>query len=232
MDIKDYYLDTPLDRQEYMRVSLKHITLDIKLRYNMAQFVHNDHILMEINISIYGLPQADKLSQDQIVKHLASHGYRQCTNTPCLFVHDTNGITLILVIDDFFIKYKDKAAADHLMTTLWELYEITTDYSNAQKYVGITLKHNKRKRTIDMRISGYVLKTLQRFKQTTLHGADSPNFYVPSRFSKFQQEVHSNEPSTPLTPEEKLELQENVGVFLFYICTRCRSNNVHCNQQN
>ena len=41
----------------------------------------------------YGLPQAGKLSQDLLVTYLASHRYRQCTNTPCLFVYDTtNGI--------------------------------------------------------------------------------------------------------------------------------------------
>ena len=215
-DIKDFYLGTPLDRPEYMRISLKHIPLDIQARYNMAQFVHNDHVLMEINTSIYGLPQAGKLSQDRLVKHLASHGYRQCTNTPCLFVHDTNGIAFTLVVDDFLIKYNDKEAADHLMTTLRELYEITTDFSSVQKYVGITLKHNKLNRTIDMSMPGYVQKALLRFKRTTLRGADSPIIYVPPRYGKFQQEVHPDEPSTPLTAAEKLELQEIVGVFLFY----------------
>ena len=31
-DIKDFYLGTPLDRPEYMHISLKHIPLDIQLR--------------------------------------------------------------------------------------------------------------------------------------------------------------------------------------------------------
>ena len=215
-DIKDFYLGTPLDRPEYMRISLKHIPPDVQARYSMAPFVHNGHVLMEINTSIYGLPQAGKLSQDRLVSHLASNGYRQCTNTPCLFVHDANGIAFTLVVDDFLIKYKDKAAADHLMTTLRGLYEITTDFSNVQKYVGITLKHNKLKRTIDMSMPGYVQKALSRFKRTSLRGADSPIIYVPPRYGKFQQEVLPDEPSTPLTPAEKLELQEIVGVFLFY----------------
>ena len=106
MDIKDYYLGTPLDREVYMRVSLKHIPLDTQLRYNIAHFVHNEHVLMEIKTSIYGLLQASKLSQDQLVKHLVFHGYRQCTNTPCLFVQDTNSIAFTLVVDDFLIKCK------------------------------------------------------------------------------------------------------------------------------
>ena len=74
-DIKDFYLGTPLDRKEYIRSNLKHIPLDVQQRYNIADMVHNDHVLMEISKGIYGLPQAGKLSQDRLVAHLATHGY-------------------------------------------------------------------------------------------------------------------------------------------------------------
>ena len=185
-----------------MPMSLNHIPLDIQACYNVAQFVQNDHVLIKINTSIYGLPQAGKLSQDRLVKHLASHGYSQCTNTPCLFVHDTNGIAFTFVVDDFLIKYRDKTAADHFMTTLRELYEITTDFNNVQKNVGITLKHNKLERTIDMSMPGYVKKALLQFKQTTLRGADSPAIYVSPPYGEFQQGVHPNEPSTLLPPRK------------------------------
>ena len=72
-DIKDFYLGTPLDRKEYMRINLKHIPLDVQQRFNIADMVHNDHILMEISKGIYGLPQAGKLSQDRLISHLATH---------------------------------------------------------------------------------------------------------------------------------------------------------------
>ena len=140
----------------------------------MAQFVHNDHVLMEINKSIYGVPRAGKLLQDRLVKHLASHGYRQCTNTPCLLVHDSKVIAFTLVVDDNLIKYNDKAATDHLLKTLWKLYEITTDFNNVRKYVGITLKRNKLNHTINISMSRYVKKALIGFKLTTLRGAHSP----------------------------------------------------------
>ena len=39
---------------------------------------------------------------------------------------------------------------------------------------------------------------------------------MPPRYGKFQQEVHPGKPSNPLTPAETLEMQEIVGVFLFY----------------
>jgi hypothetical protein len=215
-DIKDFYLGTPLDRKEYMRIPLKHIPLDIQERYNIAGMVHNGFVLMEISNSIYGLPQAGKLSQDRLVKHLATHEYIQCINTPCLFVHRTNGVAFTLVVDDFLIKFKQRSAVEHLLSALRELYTITTDFAATQKYVGITLHYNKEKRYIDMSIPGYVKKAIQRFQRTNLKGADSPIIYVPPNYSKHQQEAPMDEPSVPLTPAEIQELQEIVGVFLFY----------------
>ena len=215
-DIKDFYLGTPLDRPEYMRISLKHIPSDIQERYNIASMVHNGYVLMEISKGIYGLPQAGKLAQDRLVKHLATYNYIQCVNTPCLFINKENGVTFTLVVDDFLIKYKQRSAVDHLFSVLRELYEITTDFSPTLKYVGITLRHNRKKRYIDMSIPGYVKKAMQRFQRLGLKGADSPIIYVPPNYSKHQQEAPLDEPSTPLTPAEIKELQEIVGVFLFY----------------
>ena len=153
-----------------MRISPKHIPLDIHACYNMAQFVHDDHVLMQINQKFYGLPQAGKLSQDHLVTQLASHGYHQCTNTPCLFVLNTNDIALTLGVKKFPIE--DKTAADHLLTILQELYEITTEFSNVHL----------------------------RFKRTILHGADSPIIYVLPQYEKFQHDVHHEKTYLPFTP--------------------------------
>ena len=215
-DIKDFYLGTPLDRPEYMRISLKHIPLDVQLRYEIAAMVENEYVIMEITKGIYGLPQAGKLAQDRLVQHLAGHGYNQCINTPCLFVHASNGVAFTLVVDDFLIKYKEQTALDHLFTALRELYVITTDLSDTKKYVGITLYHNIKKNYIDMSIPGYVVRACQRFQRNNLRKADSPIIYVPPRYGKFQQEVHLEPLSIPLTSAESKELQEIVGVFLFY----------------
>ncbi len=120
------------------------------------------------------------------------------------------------MVDDFLIKYNDRKDADHLLTVLRELYTITTEFGATQKYVGITLQHNRTQNYINMSIPGYVQKAIQRFQRTNLRGADSPIIYVPPNYGKHQQEVSLDEPSVPLTAAEVLELQEIVGVFLFY----------------
>ena len=97
-DISDFYLGTPFDRIEYMRISLKHIPPDIQKRYNIARMVHNDNILMEISKRTYGLLQFGKLSQDRLVQHLATNEYIQCADThhSCLFTKQTELYSLWL----------------------------------------------------------------------------------------------------------------------------------------
>ena len=45
--------------------------------------------MVEIKKGIYGLPQAGRLAQQRLVKHLAKHGYTQSPTTACLFEQET-----------------------------------------------------------------------------------------------------------------------------------------------
>ena len=91
---------------------------------------------MEVVKGLYGLPQAGFLAQKALELHLAQDGYHQTENTSCLFTHATNGNKFTLVVDDFLVKIKGDAAAQHLITALQKKYTITIDYK-ASKYIGI-----------------------------------------------------------------------------------------------
>ena len=95
-DIEDFYLAIPLDRPENMRISVKHIPLNIQKRYDMEQYIINGYVVMEINNAVYGLPQAGKFSQGKLVIHLEKHDYIQCPNTACLFKHKSNKVVFLL----------------------------------------------------------------------------------------------------------------------------------------
>jgi hypothetical protein len=212
-DIKDYYLGTPLlDKHgnpatEYMRINLKHIPESVQNRYNMADFVHKDHVYVEINKSIYGLPQSGRLSQDRLIKHLAKHDYVQCPNTPALFRHRVKNFAFTLVVDDFGIKYSDEADLDEFLGVLRKQYEITEDRSDTQKYVGITIAHDRSKRTISLSMPGYVEKALQRFELVNPKGANSPSVYVPPEYGKLVQYEEIDDTSA-VAPDAKTRIQE------------------------
>jgi hypothetical protein len=82
LDIKDFYLNTHLPRSEYQRISLKFLYYDaILTKYNLQKFMHNGSILFEVTKSMYGLPDAGRISQDGLIERLASHGYLQLVSS-------------------------------------------------------------------------------------------------------------------------------------------------------
>ena len=123
MDAKDYYLNTPLLRPEYLRIPIKFISQQVIDKHNLGVYVRNDSILFSVHKGMYGLPQAGLLAQQQLITHLRRHGYHE-TATPCLFRHNSNGNAFALVVDDFLLKYVTREAAEHLHNALSELYEM------------------------------------------------------------------------------------------------------------
>jgi hypothetical protein len=74
-DIDNYYLNTPLDRLEYVRIKIDVIPQEFIDEYNLMTYVHNGWVYFEITNGIYGLKQAGKLANDLFTKRLAAHGY-------------------------------------------------------------------------------------------------------------------------------------------------------------
>ncbi len=83
IDIKDYYLGTPLpsSRYEYLRIPLRMIPSAVLECYNLQPYIAHGHVYFEIRKCMYGLPQAGKLSQVRLIDHLAQHRFTQCPNT-------------------------------------------------------------------------------------------------------------------------------------------------------
>lgn len=214
-DITDYYLGTPMDRPEYLRMTRKQLSPTIIAEYDMEQYFHNDVVHFEVNKGMYGLPQAGLLAQQRLIKHLAAHGYTQSDIVPCLFRHQDNGVTFVLVVDDFGIMHETIAGRDHLLKTLRLKYKITVD-EDGEHYLGMTVKHDKVANTITLSMPGYIRKVLARFKDWLgSQTAASPGVYkAPSYGAKVQKPVHDD--TMPLSPADKTTLQEVVGSILYY----------------
>jgi hypothetical protein len=127
VDLKNFYLNTLLDRYEYMRLSIDIIPDEIIDKYNLRPLVSNGYVYIEIRKGMYGLPQAGILANKLLTKRLALHGYAPTAHTHGLWRHKTRPIAFTLVVDDFGIKYVGKEHADHLYCVLTEHYEASTD---------------------------------------------------------------------------------------------------------
>ncbi len=101
--------------------------------------------------------------QTRLIAHLALNGYKQCDNTPCLFKYATRDTTFSLVVDDFGVSYRNSTDAQHFITTLRKLYEITVQ-TEGKTYLGMKIQFNNLRTAVTVSIPGYIQKTLLRFR--------------------------------------------------------------------
>jgi hypothetical protein len=145
MDIKNYYIGTPMPHFEYMKMLLSRFPEEIIQKYNLNTLALDSWVYIEIIKGIYGLKQAGILANQLLQTRLAPFGYYPARPTPGLWLHKTPPISVTLVVDNFAVKYVGKHQAEHLRNALLRTYELTTDWK-ATVYSGMTLKWDCNKR--------------------------------------------------------------------------------------
>jgi hypothetical protein len=216
MDISDFYLGTDLPVKQYMYIRRDQMSQRTITELNLADpnLWRHDKLLVRISKGIYGLPEAGKLAQDKLYSHLSIHGYHLVSGQPGLLKHDTRPILFSLVVDDFGVKYVNRADVIHLMDALKLLYKMTVDWSG-EKYLGFTIAHDKVNHTIDLSMPGYIHKLLARLK-IPLDGpivrSPAPYVFVPN--GKRAAEVE-NCISPPLDPA-RVKTIEIASSLLYY----------------
>lgn len=117
-DIKNMYLETPLDRYEYMKMPIALFPDDIIKYYKLMDKVLDGYVYMEIRKGMYGLPQAGVLANKLLKERLARHGYFEQPHTPGLWKHVSRPVWFNLCVDDFGIKYIGREHLRHLYDAL------------------------------------------------------------------------------------------------------------------
>ena len=67
---------------------------------------------------MYGLPQAGKISNDNLKINLTKFGYEPATTTPGLRWYQTCPLSFKLVVDDFGVKYERQDNTTHILDAL------------------------------------------------------------------------------------------------------------------
>ena len=90
IDLKNFYLDTPMTYYQYIRVLPKMIPKEVwdDPRYTI-HISANRFVYLEIRRGMYGLKEAGVLAFEQLARHLAPHGYKPTSYTPSLWRHAT-----------------------------------------------------------------------------------------------------------------------------------------------
>jgi len=129
LDLKNFYLNTPMERFEYMRIPMSIIPPAIIKHYDPLPLITNGHVMVEIMKGIYGLPQAGILAKKLLDERLLTGGYTPATHTPGLYRHSIHPIQFTLWVDDFSVKYIHKRDADALISLWRQHYDLTTDWT-------------------------------------------------------------------------------------------------------
>jgi hypothetical protein len=216
IDVKDFYLNTPMSEFEYIRIPVTTIPDAIMNEYNLWDKIYNGAIYAEVRKGMYGLPQAGKIANDRLVNHLKTYGYHQAKHTHGLFTHETNNVVFTLVVDDFGVKYTSRASAQHLIDALASLYNITTDWTGTT-YLGLTIAWDYKKRICDISMPNYVAQALQRFTHPLPpKPQDSPHAWTRPVYGAHTQLTAPLDDTAPLSPEDRKRLQEVIGTLLYY----------------
>jgi len=131
-------------------------------------------------------------------------------------MHDTRPIRFTLVVDDFAVRYTNKADADDLMSALRQHYQVTEDWA-ATRYCGMTLQWDYKNRTVDLSMPGYIDRALKRFQhphprrpEHSPHAWQKPNYGAKTQFAP-------DPDATPaLDASDCKRVQEVIGVLLYY----------------
>ena len=96
-DIKNFYLNTPMDRFEYMQLKLADLPDDVIKQYNLEDRVAPyGWVYLEMRNGLYGLPQAGILAHKLLEKTLNKKGYVKLKLTPGLWPHKWHPIFFTL----------------------------------------------------------------------------------------------------------------------------------------
>ena len=215
IDIKDFYLGSKLTEPEYVSIAVKNIPSETMMEFDLHRYADSGNVLFQVDGTMYGHPVAGRIANEDLVSHLAQHGYIQDPNIPSFFENSLNKVSFTLVVDDFGVKYTGVENLQDLIRVLELRYIIKVDTSG-QKYVGIRLAWDYLANTVTLDMPTTVPDAIARFlPKGPRKKARSPGIYIPPNYMSPDMGATVDE-SPPATTAEKSFIMEVVGVFLFY----------------
>ena len=165
---------------------------------------------------MYGLPQAGKISNDELVKHLEKFGYKPCKRTPGLWRHTSRPISFALVVDDFAIKYVGNEHLQHLKRALESKYEITHDMK-AEFFCGMDLEWNYKRRQLKISMKDYIKNLMHKIQHPPPNKPEhNPHNWTPPKYGQTIQLAPLSD-NLPILPVARIKrVQQIIGSLLYY----------------
>lgn len=140
IDISDFYLHSQLSTPHYMKIPIRFLPPITRAWLGITHLPDDTILLFEVYNAIYGMDDAGRVSQQNLIEHLRPHGFYMCRHTLDLFRHrQRTRIFFETWVDDFLIK-SDPATDDlsYLQTVLALKYPIKFQLK-ATAYLGYNI---------------------------------------------------------------------------------------------
>jgi hypothetical protein len=166
LEIADYHLgaDMPEEDVQSLKTCLGDYPPSLLDELGLADFLQQDRTgkaFVHANIvkTVLGLKNSGLLSQNRLVRHLASCGCHH-TATPTLFRHHSRGISFTLVVDDFGAKHTSIDDFHHLQTPL-ELLCLVASSPTGARCLGFDVDFDRPNRIMPLSRGGCIPKLLK-----------------------------------------------------------------------
>ena len=178
LDFNDFYLNTPMDQPEFLRIKLINFPEDVIGNYKLKEKVDDKgFVYVKCVRGMHSLPHAGSISQKMLKGRIEKLGYRNGDKTPGFWKHNTQPISFTLIVDDFGVKYVRKKHANHLLKVLNKHYTVAEDWEG-KNYGGITIDWDYTKRQVHLSMPEYVKDYLIRFQHMLQKFTDQPHKYT------------------------------------------------------
>ena len=218
LDIKNFFLGSPMEYFQYARVPASIIPQEVFDEYPEMVVEADGYVYFEARKGIYGLKEAGLLAFKHLVTNLKPHGYEPMPFTPGLWRHITRPTTFTLCVDDFGVKYFSTDDANHLITAIQTNYDTTIDWSGSL-YCGLNLEWNYDAGYVDVSMNDYVKRSLERFQHvpTSSRIQHAPHPWNQPTYGKSTPQSPTISPlSPPLDLKGTRRIQAIAGTFNFY----------------
>ena len=216
-DIKHFYLNDHLPETEYLKLHISAIPDEIIAAYNL-QTLQDEKGWCYIKLSkgMYGLKQAGIIANQELEQHMSAYGYRPVQFTPGLWEHENKETIFSLVVDEFLAQYSSEMDAENLLHALRQKYTITVN-RKSKKYIGINLKWDYSKHTVELSMSEYVKNALHKFQHLLpCRPEHSPYVQNAPIYGRSIQYSDPEDSSDLLSPSNCNLIQQILGTFLYY----------------
>ena len=139
IDLKNFYLDTPMLDLEYVCIKLSNIPEEFINEYFLTGWDRDGWIYFKICQGCYGLPQAGILANDLLRSRLVAEGFYKAVSTPGLWCHKWQPLQLCLIVDNFGVKYVGIEHFNYLLDLLKKFHGVQFNM-DGNKFAGISIQ--------------------------------------------------------------------------------------------